>query len=433
MKLNEKLQALSSYPFHMPGHKRNSNYNITGSEIDITEIDGFDNLHCPTEIIADMQKELADIYDCKRSIISVNGSTGCILSAISAVSKKGDKIIIARNCHKSVYNACLINELDMAFIEPEFENTFGMYTNISQNSVDEAVKSNPDACAVVITSPTYEGFISNIESPIPLIIDSAHGAHFGMADYLPNMPNGDIVIQSLHKTLPALTQTAVIHINNPALEDNVKRYMDVFESSSPSYILLASVDRCIDFLKNRDNAFKNYKLILDNFYKEVTALKNIRVLKNDDITRIVFMSDNISGAQFATELRKYGVEAEGATINYVILISSVCDTKEGFDLLLSALKKINRIEGKFTPYINKCSIPQKIKGSINSERKKIKLKNSSGMVSAEFVYAYPPAVPILAPNEIINEDSIGTIISLSEAGVNVISDSNLLPDEILVY
>lgn len=417
----------------MPGHKRNTLYNIYGAEIDITEIDGFDNLHSPTELIADMQNDIAEIYGYGKSILSVNGSTGCILSAISAVCKKGDKIIIARNCHKSVYNACLINKLDTVYIEPEFDSRFGMYTNITQESVDEAVKNNPDACAVVITSPTYEGFVSRIECRLPLIIDSAHGAHFGMADYLPEKHEGDIIIQSLHKTLPSLTQTAVIHINNPALYDKVKLYMDIFESSSPSYILLASIDRCIDFLKCRGNAFNSYKSLLDDFYKKASCLGNIEVLKNDDITRIVLMSKSISGIQFAKMLRENGIEAEGATSNYVILISSVCDTRYGFDLLIKALEKINDISSEFKPFISKSSIPKKTDSVNHSERKRVRLNNSTGMVSAEFVYAYPPAVPIIAPDEIISSDIIDTIKRLSAAGVNLISDSNLLPDDILVY
>ncbi|MCH5316137.1 MAG: aminotransferase class I/II-fold pyridoxal phosphate-dependent enzyme [Eubacterium sp.] len=431
MKLNDKLKKLDSYPFHMPGHKRNMDFDILGAEIDITEIDGFDNLHCPTGAIADMQDDIAEIYGYGKSILSVNGSTGCILAAISAVSRKGDKIIIARNCHKSVYNACYINGLNIIYIEPEFDSKFGMYTYVTQDAVDKAIEDNPDACAVVMTSPTYEGFISNVKCDVPLIIDSAHGAHFGMSGYLPNRQEGDIIIQSLHKTLPALTQTAVIHINNPSLEDKVKMYMDIYVSSSPSYILLASIDRCIDFLKNRDNSFAKYKILLDEFYEKVCCFKNIEVLKNDDVTRIVLMSKNISGTQFARELREYGIEVEGATINYVILISTVCDTKEGFDLLLSAIEKINGIFGEFTPYISKCSIPQKAKTSDTLSRKKVTLNESVGMISAEHIYAYPPAVPIIAPNEIISQDIVEAISRLLSNGVTVISDSGLLPNEIL--
>lgn len=144
------------------------------------------------------------------------------MAAISAVAKENSTIIIARNCHRSVYNACFINKLKIEYIEPEYNNEFGCYKQITQSSVDKAIKKTPNACAIVITSPTYEGYVSNITSPIPLIIDAAHGAHFGFSSYLPKQPKADIVIESLHKTLPALTQSAVIHIDNPSLYGKVK-------------------------------------------------------------------------------------------------------------------------------------------------------------------------------------------------------------------
>ena len=244
MKLNDKLQNNDLYPFHMPGHKRNKNFNIPASEIDITEIDGFDNLHSPTDLLDDMQKEIAKLFGAKKSIISVNGSTCCILAAISAVAKENATIIIARNCHKSVYNACYINKLKVEYIEPEYNTEFGCYKNITQKSIDTAITKHPNACAVVITSPTYEGYVSNVSCNIPLIIDSAHGAHFGFADFLSKQAKADIIIESLHKTLPALTQSAVIHINNEKFFKKVKKYMDIYETSSPSYVIMASIEKC---------------------------------------------------------------------------------------------------------------------------------------------------------------------------------------------
>ena len=175
----------------MPGHKRNKNFNIPASEIDITEIDGFDNLHSPTDLLDEMQKEISKLFGAKKSIISVNGSTCCILAAISAVAKENATIIIARNCHKSVYNACYINKLKVEYIEPEYNTEFGCYKNITQKSIDAAIAKHPNACAVVITSPTYEGYVSNVSCNIPLIIDSAHGAHFSFADFLPKQCNRD--------------------------------------------------------------------------------------------------------------------------------------------------------------------------------------------------------------------------------------------------
>lgn len=415
----------------MPGHKRNDKFNIPSSDIDITEISGFDNLHSPTGIIDEMQKRIAKFYGYKQSIISTNGSTCCILSAISAVAKEGATIIIARNCHKSVYNACLINRLKTEYIEPEYNEEFGCYKEVTQKSIDNAIKRHPNACAVVITSPTYEGYVSNITCPIPLIIDAAHGAHFGFANYLPKQPKADIVIESLHKTLPALTQSAVIHIDNISLYNKVKKYMDIYETSSPSYVIMASIDKCIDFLSDCNNEFDKYKIMLDDFYNKIDKLDNIHILKNDDITRIVLYADGYSASEFADYLRSCGIECEGENLKYVILISTVCDTKDGFDILFNALSKAERREA-ITFDFKKPTLPfKKCEAFETNETAEEYLEKSENKIAGEYVYAYPPGSPIIAPGEIISADFIKEIRNLYQNGVNILSDSNLLPLKIL--
>lgn len=431
MKLNNKLKEINTYPFHMPGHKRNSDFGIIGAEIDITEIDGFDNLHRPESILSELEKRTADIYGSKKSILSVNGSTCCILSAISAVCKKGDTIIIARNCHKSVYNACFINELNTVYIEPEFCSALGIYTKITQETVDTAVENYPAAKAIVITSPTYEGIVSEIKADIPIIVDAAHGSHFGFAEIFPAQAHSDIVINSLHKTLPSLTQTAVIHINNEKYMDAVKKYMDIFESSSPSYILLASIEKCIEFLENSQTSFNEYKLLLNGFYKELSNIKSIQVLKNDDPSRIIISADGYGGTELSHYLRKNGIEAEGYGLNYVILISTVCDSEKGFEVLIQALKHLEKRKKQKISF-DKIKLPEKEYNiwEIQSTQQ-TEFKNSSGKISGEYVFAYPPGVPIIAPGEIINNDIIDYINTLIAKGINIISDSNLLPHSIL--
>lgn len=432
MKLSEKLKNISTYPFHMPGHKRNGKYHITGAEIDITEIDSFDNLHCPQDMIADMQRDISERFGYKKSIISVNGSTCGILAAICGVCDKGDKIIIARNCHKSVYNACFLQELDVVYLEPEFNEELGVYTRISQDCIDAVLKNHADAKALVITSPTYEGFISNIHCEIPLIIDCAHGAHFGFADWLPERENGDIVIQSLHKTLPCLTQCAVVHINNEKFFSKVKMYMDIFESSSPSYVLMNSIDKCMDFLKHSRNEFDSYKKILDDFYLKVQKLDYVTIYKNDDLTRLVISAKGYSGVELSEHLRHNRIEAEGATLGYVILISTVADTQEGFDILYSALEKLEKREDTQNTFIKKISLPaKKYKSSEIDSTVETELTDSINKISGEYVFAYPPGVPIIVPGEVITQEITDNILLCIKKGVNIISESNLLPNRIL--
>ncbi|MGN1329238.1 MAG: aminotransferase class I/II-fold pyridoxal phosphate-dependent enzyme [Eubacterium sp.] len=431
MKLDEKLNNLNSYPFHMPGHKRRSGLSITGESIDVTEIYGLDNLHSPTGVIKEIEDKLTGIYNSEKTFISVNGSTCGVLSAISAVCKKGDEIIIAANCHKSVYNACVVNGIDVYFITPEYNVEYSCWGRVTQKSVDDALKKHPNACAVVITSPTYEGFVSEIKCSVPLIVDSAHGAHFGLSPWLPERPNGDITVMSLHKTLPALTQTAVVNVNNKEYIGAVKKYLDIFETSSPSYVLLDSVDKCADFLDDCEKAFDDYKKRLDDFYKKASFLDNIDILENDDKTRIIVSANGYSGVELENALGKCDIEAEGSALKYIILISTVCDTQEGFDRLYNALSTLEKREG-VVYNISMPVLPEKMQGNFESDNTtETALSESIGKICAEYVYAYPPGCPILVPGQVIKQENIDYISALIENDVNVLSDTLLLPLKIL--
>lgn len=433
MRLEDKLKELGTYPFHMPGHKRNKKFGITGSEIDITEIDGFDNLHCPKGVIADIEKDLEKIYKSKKSLISVNGSSMGIMSAIFAVCNRGDKIIVARNCHKSVFNACMLLELKIIYIEPDYDSTNGYYTRLSQETADKAIRENPDAKAMIITSPTYEGFISEIECDIPLIIDAAHGAHLGLG-YFPKYPSGDIVISSLHKTLLSLTQTAVINVYSEKLIERVKRFNDIFQTTSPSYVLMNSVSICANYvLKNRRDFCVFYENLCD---LRLADTDNLRIMYTDDISKIIVSTagTDISGNDLAEILRdKYKIEVEAYYKTYVLLMTSVADEKERLEYLKKALEEID--EGlicKYEELIKKPPCPDKaMQIKIDDEGEETEIDESIGKVSNEFIYAYPPDIPIIVPNEIISTEAIRYIKDSAKNGVNIISDSALIPNKIL--
>lgn len=404
----------------MPGHKRNPKFNIIGSEIDITEIDGFDNLHEAKDVLLDIENRLQNLYKSKKSFLMVNGSTVGILSAIFAVCDDGDKVIVARNCHKSVYNACMLKKLKIVYIEPEYDLENGYYTRINQETIDKAIHENPDARAVIITSPTYEGIISNIKCDIPLIIDSAHGAHL-----FDRYPQGDIVISSLHKTMPALTQTAVANIYNQRYIDRFKLYLDIFETSSPSYILMASVDKCLDYIDKH-----GYKL--NKFEVELNKLKIKAV---DDKSKIIIStaSTDITGTELAEILRnQFCIEVEASSINYVTLITTVGDENNALENLKKALIAIDKSIGlKQNNIIEKPLCPIDIEQITIESGIETDIEKSVGKTSNEFIYAYPPDIPILCPNEIITNELICYINKAISAGVNLISDSGLLPNKIL--
>ena len=433
MRLEDKLKELDTYPFHMPGHKRNKKFGITGSEIDITEIDGFDNLHCPRGVIADIENDLKKIYKSKKSLISVNGSSMGIMSAIFAVCNRKDKIIVARNCHKSVFNACMLLELKIIYIEPDYDSTNGYYMRLSQKAADRTVRENPDAKAMIITSPTYEGFISEIECDIPLIIDAAHGAHLGLG-YFPKYPSGDIVISSLHKTLLSLTQTAVINIYSEKLIERVKRFNDIFQTTSPSYVLMNSISICADYvLKNRRDFCAFYENLCD---LRLADTNNLRIMYTDDISKIIVSTagTDISGNDLAVILRdKYKIEVEAYYKTYVLLMTSVADEKEKLEYLKKALEEIDEsLICKYEKLIKKPPCPDKtMQIKIDDEGDETEIDDSVGKVSNEFVYAYPPDIPIIVPNEIISREAIEYIKESVKNGVNIISDSTLIPNKIL--
>ena len=414
----------------MPGHKRNAKFGIDGAEIDITEITGFDNLHNADGVIRNIENELAVHYKSKRSFLLVNGSTVGLLAAIFALCDEGDKIIIARNCHKSVYNACFLRKLRIAFIEPEFDSECGYYTNITQKSVDNALLNNPDAKAIVITSPTYEGIISDIKSYIPLIVDAAHGAHLGIEPFC-EYPKGDIVVSSLHKTLPALTQTAVANIYNDEFTAKFKLYVDMLETSSPSYVLMNSVDICMRYIASNKNDFAAY-------HKRLEALRNtglqwLKIKDSDDIGKIVVStaSASINATELAEALReRYSLEIEAAGAEHIIIMTSVADTHKAFERLKTALietdcecdKKSNK--KAFT----KPPCPEdEIVISTDDSSIPVDITSAAGKKANEFVYAYPPDIPIIVPNEIISGETAAYITKLITSNVNVISDSGLLP------
>ncbi len=417
----------------MPGHKRNPKFGIIGSDIDVTEINGLDDLHNPSDILLEVEQELQSIYKSNKSFLLVNGSTVGILSAIFSVCNEDDKIIIARNCHKSVYNACMLRHLRVVYLEPEFDRSNGYYTRVLQSVVDEAVRNNPDAKAVVITSPTYEGIVSNIKCNPILIIDAAHGAHFGLGNF-PSYPNGDIVVSSLHKTLPALTQTAVLNVYNKNYITGVKMHLNIFQSSSPSYVLMNSAAICCEYIKNNRQEFYRYfdRLCL---LREMN-LFHLRLMYSDDYSKLVISSANtdITGVELADILRKkYSIEVEMAGERYIIAMTSVGDSEEIFTVFRNALEDIDSaLMLREQPLLKKPPLP---KGehciSVSKKFSETPLYESIGRLSNEFVYAYPPDIPIISPNETVSREAVEYIISAKQAGVNIVSDSLLLPNKLL--
>ena len=437
----------SVYPFHIPGHKRNSE--MLGKSLpynfDITEINDFDYLHDAKGIILEVHRKAEKLYNCKNSFMLVNGSTCGILAAIRAITNFGDKVLVARNCHKSVYNAIELNGLIPVYIHPEYNGEFNLHTVIDPENVRKELSRNKDVKAVILTSPTYEGFVSDIEEiarishsfNVPVFVDEAHGAHLGLSEYFPQEAvalGADIAVLGLHKTLPALTQCALLNVNSNLININkLNEQLSVFETSSPSYILMSSMDKCFELLLNdKDKLFNIYYNNLIAFYNEVKSLKHLKVyLKKDeffDFGKIIIstLNTNITGLELSEILRnEYNIELEMSYDSYCIAMTSICDKQEGFKMLSNALIRIDKdlISNKNCKiFKTDLSIPEMkiipsqtriMKGEI------ISLNNSIGKISLEYIFAYPPGIPIIIPGEIISDEVINKIKNLQKSGINL--------------
>ena len=477
-----------AYPFHMPGHKRREIPDgIPGGfpdpyGIDITEIDGFDNLHHAEGILKDAMETVAAIYGADRSWYLVNGSTCGILSAVFAATENGGKILTARNCHKAVYHAICLNRLEEEYLYPEEITEFRINGGIRAEDVRKALEKDAMRCAgnsgdvrgkitkiqaVLITSPTYEGVVSDIraiadaahEYGIPLIVDEAHGAHLEYADQCHSFPKSaleygaDIVIQSLHKTLPCFTQTAILHVKGKLVDqDRISRYLSMFQTSSPSYLFMAGMERCIRYMDGDGrNEMIRYEKRLERFMERMEGLQVLEVLDREicgkyrtvagwDPSKIVvstMRAEDFHGEELAETLRrKYHLEMEMTAPEYVIAMTSLMDTEEGFERLGTALLEIDGVlrrrmesgrkekaasetpeglESKLSHPVRRMLICE----AMDADTERTAFQDTVGKVSAEFVYLYPPGIPIIAPGEVFTDAIVEKIMAYKAAGLLV--------------
>lgn len=455
--LFRKLQCYGNndiYPYHMPGHKRQ----IAGElpkelyKMDITEIEGFDNLHQPEGILLELQKKAALLYGAEESFYLVNGSTAGILSAISAAIPFGGHILMARNCHKSAYHAAYLRKLKISYLYPTMLDDFDIYEAVTPEQIRSALEKEADIDGVLVVSPTYEGRIADIrgiaevvhEKGIPLIVDEAHGAHLGLSMEVHEnscQAGADIVVQSVHKTLPALTQTALLHVNSNRINrDLLKRFLHIYQTSSPSYLLMASIDNALCFAeKNGKTAFAEFRHQYEEMLEKLSQCDHLRYLQSNDqkqdIGKLVISVKNadITGKQlYNMLLQKYHLQTEMATESYVLAMFTVADSREGYNRMTEALLEIDRglapqteSEKKKKKYDFGVSGKEReedilpLSEAWDAEREEILLDEAAGRYAGEFVSLYPPGVPILVPGEKITEELSRRVLRWWEQGLTV--------------
>lgn len=439
----ENLYNSNMYPLHMPGHKRNAEDIVLKdiSKIDITEIDDFDNLHDASGIIATAQERANKLYGADETFFLVNGSTSGVLSAISAVAGENDTILVGRNCHKSLYHAAYLRKLNLKYIYPEYLREYDLYGKIDPDTLENML--NPSIKAVFITSPTYDGISSDIakiadiahKNGIPLIVDAAHGAHFGFSKELPEnaiKQGADLVIHSVHKTLPSMTQTALLHVQGKLIDrDRLRRFLRIYQTSSPSYVFMASIDSCMDYLDGTNKGFFDNLIKYKEEIIQATAnTRHIKVFGNDiinDAAKVVISVKNttMTGQQLYDILREdYDLQLEMAGASYGLAIISGLDTQEGIRRLIRAIIQIDEQLSEKTDssydemlYHNEVIMP--IYKAWDSDYDILRLDQATGACSADFINLYPPGIPLVVPGEIITQKLIDDLKRFIKQGMNV--------------
>lgn len=505
--INKYLDRYSKedyYPWHMPGHKRQDvfadDFWETLFRRDFTEAEGLDDLHEPEFFMKDSLEQMRQFYGTEKTYMMVNGATGGILAALFACAPEHAKILMGRNCHKSVCHAVSLLNLEPEYIVPELLPGTDIFADITPEQIEKKIQEMKQKgglpAAVIITSPTYEGVISDICSiknvlvpyDIPLIVDEAHGAH------LPFMPKrnlsavaagADLVIQSTHKTLPALTQTALLHVNRKELIPRVERYLHIFQTSSPSYLFTQSMEKAVVYAANHSEVFEAYRKRLKHFRKKCKELKHIRLLQPEqtcyayDKCKLVFTVtgmypknvDDTNGQKYGNATgpwlahvlaEDYHQVVEMAGAQHVIVMTSFADKKKAFNRLYGILKQMdaelteaskeaeaaNETDAdqkdavdsglpemeKTVLFNTKFHLPEQVMTpgkawTFDSSRKK--LTEADGSIAAEYVYAYPPGTAVIAPGEKIDAQVIRDIIHMVETGLNMIG-VECQPDDIYI-
>lgn len=445
MDLYEHLQVYAEQgkiPMHMPGHKRNASFFMKNPyEWDVTEVEGTDNLYHPQEILRQEMDRLRLHYGTKDSYPLVNGSTGGILAAIAACCRRGDRILVARNCHQSVYHAMFLLELTPVYLYPREDRQTGILLDILPEQVAEALEQERVSC-VILTSPTYEGIVSDIRpiadichrKDVPLIVDEAHGAHFAWGQQFPEtaMQQGaDLVIESLHKTLPSLTQTALLHRTSDRISgEALMRYLAMFQTSSPSYVLMASISQCMSWLETQGNdVWLTYDKWLGEFEEQAAAWRHLQLWREErqEHSKLVIgtWKTALTGVQLADRLRGgYGIEVEMAAPQYILAMTSVADTSVTIQCLAKALTQIDRTLGadqsrSVASGMTEAIVRMNAYEAFYHAQESVRMEECRGRIAAEYVSVYPPGIPFLVPGEEITAEVIEVFQRARECGLTL--------------
>lgn len=441
--------------FAMPGHKMGKGFIGDAASLfndilkaDVTELPGLDNLHNPDGIIREAEERLSALYGSRKSYFLVNGSTSGNMIAVFSSFKEGDKVIVERSCHTSIFNGIILRKLNPVYIYQDFDNRYNLGIELSEIKILNLIRENPDAKGIILTSPNYYGAAINLENIIreakrrnmTVIIDGAHGAHFTASKNLPASPvslGADIVINSAHKTLPALTQSAYLHVNNEALINKTDFYFHVFNSTSPSYLLMASMDYARYYLEQHKTEWDSLIERCEKARAKIERLGSCHILEEKELSNsrldrtryLINMPRQVSAYKLKDILTENRIEIEYNDCNNLILIFSPFNTEEELDKLYEVLKRtdINSLKEKTLKIDYKFPSPKAVMSPYEASEQKgetILLKESLNRVLKRAVAFYPPGIPCIMPGELMDIDTLNMIEYYKENKIDALGIYN---------
>ncbi len=447
--------------FHMPGHKGSAIYKRFGydeflnnfMDCDITEIQGADSLFQVEGILKETQERYAEIYGVKRSYLLVNGTSGGVIASILGSVPQGKKLIMARNCHKSVINALALGGIEPIYAYPDIMESYGIAGPVSPEEIDRLLVENPDAEAVILPSPNYYGICSDVEAISEvvhshgkiLIVDQAHGAHIKFFNTYwkgeKQMPQcaensgADIVINSVHKTLASFTQSALLNVCTDRVDINyLEDRLQAVQTTSPSYLLMTSLDINQALLKYQgDLLIGEWGDNLTYFYEEVKKLKGIKVM--DGLDNLDWTKLNLDMSAFGLDaiafekllISKYTIYPELSTANIMMCLTGIGNKREDFQALITALKELTEslplVAEKKKTSVEAAPCTMKSRGKlapIPVRKKWMLLTEAEGQICATSLIPYPPGIPLVCPGERLTREDIAYILHLREQEEKVI-------------
>lgn len=449
----ERYKKMRIVPFDVPGHKRGQgNKELTDflgencMTVDVNSMKPLDNLCHPVSVIKEAEELAAEAFGAKHAFFMVGGTTSAVQAMVMTACKRGDKIIMPRNVHRSAINALVVCGAVPIYVNPGVNKELGIPLGMSYEDVKAAILQNPDAKAVLVNNPTYYGICSPLKAITELahehgmlvLVDEAHGTHFYFNEALPASAmsvGADMAAISMHKTGGSLTQSSFLLINNAVSEGYVRQIINLTQTTSGSYLLMSSLDI------SRKNLAINGKDIFDRvmelasyaraeinkiggYYAFGKEIINGDTVYDFDVTKLSIHTRDIglAGIEVYDMLRDdYGIQIEFGDIGNVLAIISVGDKELNIERLISALSEIKRLHtndksGMFDHEYIDPIVAMTPQNAFYSPKKSIPIDDSEGMICSEFVMCYPPGIPILAPGEGITRDILNYIAYAKEKG-----------------